>query len=317
MMKTSVALLVCGLALADDAFIKLNDGHTFPRINLGTCCGSNPAVGVQPWLDAGGVGIDTAASYKNSPAIAAAIAGAQADRSKLYLTTKILAGNGDSDADCAADPSVALAAVQEALTLLNTTYLDLVLMHRPCQQAGLQCGIGPRAGRSQVCNQTGPPRFPPVADAQASNAALWRGLVQAQRQGLVRSIGTSNFDAGELAALPEVVPAVNQIQFAVLGWNASTYEYCRANNIAIETFETINGCPFDDQSVVGPAAAKYGKSAVQVCLRWGLQKAGIVATGTGRNASTAPSYSKDDLDIFDFELTAAEMTALDNYQHDH
>ena len=101
-------------------------------------------MGVRPWLQAGGAGVDTAVSYKDSPQIAAQLAAAAANRSALYLTTKILAGNGDHASDCAADPAVALAGVRGALQALNTSYLDLVLMHRPCEQAGLSCDIKAR-----------------------------------------------------------------------------------------------------------------------------------------------------------------------------
>jgi hypothetical protein len=58
---------------------------------------------------------EQAASYKDSPDIAAALAASKTSRSAVYLTTKILAGNGDSASDCAADPNTALDGVRTAL----------------------------------------------------------------------------------------------------------------------------------------------------------------------------------------------------------
>jgi len=296
----------------DPAFVTLNDGHTVPRINLGTCCGSVPTVGVVPWLAAGGCGIDTAVSYKDSPAIATGLAAAGVDRSAVYLTTKILAGNGDAPHDCAVDPEVALLAVKGALLDLNTTYLDLVLMHRPCQQAGLVCEFRIPT-QTQVCNQTAPPRFPAVADPVAANGALWQGLIAAQKQGLVRSIGVSNFGAAEIAALPDVVPAVNQIDHSVMGWDAATVGYCQKAGIVVEAYSTLKGCPFDADATTAPAAA-HNKTTAQVCLRWSVQRAGMVASGTGKDPKTVASYTEENLDIFSFALTDAEMKVLDAYQ---
>eukprot|EP00936_MAST-01D_sp_MAST-1D-sp1_P000607 g607.t1 len=302
-------------ASADGAFITLNDGHAMPRINLGTCCGSQPSVGVVPWLAAGGVGIDTAVSYKDSPDIAAGVATAGVDRSKLFITTKIMAGNGDAPHDCAADPDVALLAVKGALVDLNTSYLDLVLMHRPCQQSGLVCEWR-YPTRTQVCNQTAPPRFPGPADPAAANGKLWQGLIAAQKQGLVRSIGVSNFGAAEIAALPSVVPAVNQIEHSPMGWDASTVASCLAAGIVVEAYSTLKGCPFDADAVKSPAAT-YNKTAAQVCLRWAVQRAGALASGTGSDDKTVRQYTEENLDIFDFKLTDAEMLALDTYQAGH
>jgi diketogulonate reductase-like aldo/keto reductase len=105
------------VALAADPIgknILLNDGYAMPRISLGTCCGSKPSVGVGPWLKAGGVGIDTAVVYKNSPDIAKALVDSGTDRGDVYLTSKVLAGCGDAG-DCAADSNVSMTAVRQML----------------------------------------------------------------------------------------------------------------------------------------------------------------------------------------------------------
>ena len=186
---------------------------------------------------------------------------------------------------------------------------------RPCQQAGLQCGIDAPDGKSLECNQTQPPRFPPVPDATAANAALWRGLIRAQKLGLVKSIGVSNFNKYEIEALPDVVPAVNQIEMSLIGWNKTTVDFCRGKGIAVETFGTFRGCPFGDKTTLGPIASTHNKSVGQVCLRWAIQRSGIAAAGTGSDPNKAPSYSRENLDVFGFALSEVELQRLDNFQN--
>ena len=67
--------------------VTIAPGVQMPRMNLGTCCGSDPAVGVKPWLAAGGVGIDTANDYHDQPKIATAVADLPRDR--YFVTTKV------------------------------------------------------------------------------------------------------------------------------------------------------------------------------------------------------------------------------------
>lgn len=290
-------------------FTLLNDGKMMPRINLGTCCGSNPSVGLRPWLEAGGVGIDNAVVYKDSQAIAKVLADMGINRSKIYLTSKITSGCGKAS-DCAADSSVSYNEVKSILSNLNTTYLDLVLLHRPCQQAGLRCFVNPPK-LTPAC--VGPPAFPAITNPDAANNALWQGLEQAQKEGLVRSIGTSNYNAAELGALKGTVPAVNQCELSIQGYDNATIDYCQSKGIVYEGYSGMRGCPFSDPKLMSIAKA-HGKTEAQVCVRWTLQRTGMLAAGTGKNATTAPVYSKENLDVFDFSLSDSEVVALNNMQ---
>lgn len=151
------------------------------------CCGSDPAVGLPAWFDAGGVGLDTAWDYNNSAAIGGAIRASGRKRTDYFITTKVPAGVGADMADkagagnasdCSTDPMVSLNYVRDSLRQLRLDYVDLVLLHGPCSFA-----------------------HPPVANAKASNNALWQGLEIAKAMGLTRAIGVSNFNATELAEL--------------------------------------------------------------------------------------------------------------------
>lgn len=255
------------------------------RINMGTCCGSD-TTGLPGWLAAGGRGIDTAYDYGKQVS-----GGLQADLAKaieeypgvsredVFITTKIPAGLGLSPQDCrAATVESTVEEVKRNLRELNTSYVDLTLLHAPCRS-----GTG----------------------GTAANAILWKGLEEAHKQGLSRAIGVSNYKVSDLTALlktAEVVPAVNQCGCSVTRHDDSTIAFCQSHNITYEAYDMMKGCPFDDATVKSIASA-YSKTAAQVCLRWALQRDLVVATGTGQDAAQAAEYAKEDLDVYDFELT--------------
>ena len=297
--------------------VTLNSGHAMPIVSLGTCCHSQGAMAVQQWLGIGGVGIDTAIGYGSEVPIAAQLAAIHPppDRSKLFLTTKIHAGAG-KESDCTADPSLALKSVEASLKNLNVEYLDLVLLHRPCEQVEQAC-LWNRAelrGCDQPfgCNCFGPARMNASA-AQAGNAALWVGLQQAVAKGLVRSIGVSNYGAKELAALPGTVPAVNQCEMSIEGADNATLAYCKEKGIYYQSYGAVRGCPFDAPAVLAAAKA-HGVSPAQVCLRWTIEKGAIAAAGVGTNASETAQYARENLGVAGFGLVVEEVAALDRLQ---
>ena len=157
--------------------VMLNDGHSMPVVSLGTCCGQAGDLGVRPWLEAGGEGIDTAIGYGSEDGIAEVLRGMRLapNRSALFITTKIHAGSG-SLSDCSADPGLAVRSVHQSLKNLNVEYIDLVLLHRPCQQVAQNC-LWNRAelrGCSQPfgCNCFGPAAMNESAATAANVPAL-------------------------------------------------------------------------------------------------------------------------------------------------
>jgi len=130
---------------------------------------------------------------------------------------------------------------------------------------------------------------------------------------LTRSIGVSNYDTKDLTAIASVgvKPAVNQCRMTIKSHDDATIAYCKANGIVYEGYDVMKGCPFTDSTVTTIATA-HNVSAAQVCLRWMLEKEVIMATGTGADPQTAAQYAKEDLDIYDFKLSAEEIAQLDN-----
>lgn len=270
--------------------IPISDGVLMPRVNLGTCCGSEVTNAFPNWWASGGRGVDTAFDYgKEVPGgketdLSAAIAKVGAARGDLFLTTKIRAGLDPLHLGplcIGLDADYALKSVKADLAELKVSRVDLVLLHAPC-------------------------------NSDATNAKLWQGMEQALAQNLTRAIGVSNYNKAQLGALLSVAkikPAVNQCQMSMANQEDEMLEYCAHNGIVFEAYAAMRGCPFSNPKVQQIAAAR-GVGVSQVCLRWVLQKGAVMAVGLGKNTTNMLSYAKEDLDVYSFELSDGEMATL-------
>jgi len=301
-MPYGVLLALLSSCAALSTTIEIASGVHMPRINLGTCCGSLPSVGLNPWLDNGGVGIDTAFDYSDQSDIAAILKARNLPRSSIFVTTKIPAGFGQNKSDCDADPHVAINYVNENLRQLGLEYVDLVLLHAPCQKFGTMVPM------------------PLPADPDASNNALWQGLEAVLASGLTRAIGVSNYNRTHLELLKGTTPALNQCEmsltgsFGQVGHDEETISYCNSKNITYESYGALKGCPVND-TTLRSIADTHQVSPIQVCLRWILQRGAVVATGTGADATKVGEYAKSDLEVYDSPtLTDAEMETLNKLQ---
>lgn len=229
---------------------------------------------VGSWLELGGIGIDTALMYFTQADIARVIADRGVDRRKLFITSKI--------PGCMGKP-LAKFFVDQDLKRLNTSYIDLMLVHWP--------GLG--------CKGT------------------WEALEEYQEQGKLRAIGVSNFNAGQLASLLKegrVPPAVNQIEYNVYSHPDDTVAFCKAHNITVEAWSPLgdpartHSSVFTDPAVVSVAQA-HNVSAAQVALRWIVQKGHTLTF-----LSSSKTHQASDADLFSFSLAADEVSKLDALQ---
>lgn len=263
----------------------------FPEILHSHCAPAQ--IGLPSWISAGGVGVDTAFDYGDQATIKKVIAN---HRDSFFITTKVPAGFGQQPGDCDADPSVSIGYLKKDLEQLGVDQVDLVLLHAPCQLF--------RKGK--------------VANATASNNALWQGLKTALDQNLTRAIGVSNYNSDVLGVLVGPVPSVNQCEMSIngsfgqAGHDDKTIAYCQQKGIVYESYGAMKGCPFSDKKTMD-IAASYKKSVAQVCLRWVLDRGAIIASGTGSDPATAPEYAKENLDIFDFSLKKEEIAYLNEF----
>ncbi|HYS70961.1 MAG TPA: aldo/keto reductase [Thermoplasmata archaeon] len=168
-----------------------------------------------------------------------------------------------------------LGACEASLRRLRMEYVDLYLVHWPVPGKRLE---------------------------------TWRAMGRLLKGGKVRSVGVSNYMAHHLAELEDslVKPAVNQIELHPFLHPVDVTEYCRAHEIVVEAYSPLaRGRKLRD-ATVARIAAKHEKSAAQVLIRWGLQH-GFVEIPK----SIRPERIRENADVFDFALTAAEMKELD------
>ena len=168
------------------------------------------------------------------------------------------------------------ASVEESLRKLKTDYLDLVLLHQP---------FGDTFG-------------------------AWRDLVKLYEEGKIRAIGISNFYADrmvEFCEFNDVHPMVNQMERHPLNQNTELQEWEAKYNIVPEAWAPFGegrGGLFENP-VLAEIAAAHDKSTAQVMLRWNLQRGVVVIP-----KSVHRERMEQNLDVFDFELTAEEMAQI-------
>jgi len=250
----------------------LNDGSTLPAIGFGTypLRGEEGVTAVIGALEAGYRLLDTAVNYDNEREVGEAIRRAGVDRDELRVVSK-LPGRHHAYVD-------AIASVHGSLERLGLDYLDLHLIHWPNPSVG---------------------RYP---DA-------WRALVALREQGLIRSIGVSNFSEEHLRRVVDdsgVTPAVNQIELHPYFPQAPMRAVNEALGIRTESWSPLGKrqAPFTEAPVVA-AAEKYGVTPGQVILRWHVELGAIPIP-----KSATPERQRQNLDVFGFSLTEAEVEAI-------
>jgi len=253
--------------------ITLNDGHEIPQLGFGVfqIPPDETAEAVKVALDAGYRHIDTAEMYGNEQGVADGIAAAGLDRADVYITSKL---NNTFH-----EPDAARKAMAGTLEKLGSDYVDLFLIHWP---------LPTLYGGDYV--------------------STWNTMIEFQEAGYARSIGVSNFQVAHLerlAAETDVVPAVNQIELHPYFHNAAVAAYGKEHGIDTEPWSPIAQGRVLGDPVLTEIAAAHGKSTAQVVLRWHIQLGYIVFP-----KSTTPARIRENFDIFDFELTPADMGAI-------
>lgn len=167
-------------------------------------------------------------------------------------------------------------AVEKTLARLDTDYIDLLLIHQPA----------------------------------GNYVAGYRLMEKAYRAGKVRAIGLSNFNMEqikEILAICEVKPAVLQTEVHPCYQEKALKEFLASEGIVIQAWYPLGhrDKALLEESVFAKLAQKYGKSSAQIILRWHIQAGNIVIPG-----SKNPAHIKDNLALFDFELTEEEMSKI-------
>ena len=215
---------------------------------------------------------DCAEFYGNEAAVGSALAAAGAERSELYLASKVWTTTVYEG------PAAVRAQVVRTLADLQTSYLDLICIHWP---------------------------------VPGKHVDAYVELQKLQAEGLVRSLGVSNYaleDYDELVAAPAVTvpPAVNQIEINPFLYRKRTIDFFASQGVKMQSYRTLrDGKAFTNPTIVG-IATKHSKSAAQVLGRWCIQH-GFIAIPK----SVKAERMEENMAVFDFELDAEDMAALD------
>jgi len=254
--------------------ITLNQGGVIPQLGFGVFK-VDPAVTqqtVEAALAAGYRHIDTATGYNNESEVGAALKAAGLPREQVWVTTKLR-----NDHHAAGDVR---GAMERSLMMLGLDYVDLYLIHWPMPKLGLY-------------------------------VATWQQLEQFKAEGLARNVGVANFQVAHLEALAErsgLVPALDQVELHPLFQQRELRSYLDRHGIAVEAWGPLGQGRFalDGLPAIADAARAHGKTPAQVILRWHLQSGFIVIP-----KAVDPAHMADNIAIFDFTLTPAEMAAID------
>jgi 2,5-diketo-D-gluconate reductase A len=253
--------------------VTLNNGRTIPQFGFGVfqIRPEDTVKAVATALEAGYRHIDTAEMYGNEKQVGTAIAESGLDRADVFVTSKL--NNGFHR------PDDARRAFADSLDALGFDYLDLFLIHWP---------LPTRYGGDYV--------------------STWRTLEEFYHDGRARSIGVSNFQPHHLRRLhgeSEITPAVNQIECHPYLTQDDVRAFCAQYQIAIEAWSPLaQGLVLDDPTIVSIAKA-VGKAPAQVVLRWHIERGDVVFP-----KSVTPSRVRENIDIFDFELSGEDVEAI-------
>ena len=250
----------------------LNDGTVLPAIGFGTypLTGEDGVVAITSAIEAGYRLLDTAVNYENEREVGEAVRRSGVPRGELMVTSKIPGRHhGYHDA---------VASTKESLERLGTDYLDLHLIHWP----------NPSVGKY---------------------VEAWRALVALREEGLVRSIGVSNFTEEHLRRIIDdtgVTPAVNQIEMHPYFPQVRMREVHERLGIRTEAWSPMGKrqAPFSEPPVAD-AAQRHGVTAGQVIVRWHLQLGSLPIP-----KSATPERQRQNLDVEGFTLTDDEVEAI-------
>lgn len=220
-------------------------------------------------------------------AVRAAMFGGAVTRSELFLQTKFTSRPGQDQRlpyDPGADVSTQVRqSFASSLEHLGTDYVDSYLLHGPTYRTGLT----------------------------SEDWAVWRAMESLHREKKTRLIGVSNVSLEQLASIhrdAEVKPAFVQNRcYASTGWDREVRGFCERNGAVYQGFSLLTANPrVLDSPAVGRAVQRLGRSPEQIIFRFAIELGILPLTGT-----TSEEHMKEDLEIFDFELTMAEMEAIE------
>ncbi|WP_199170317.1 aldo/keto reductase [Sporosarcina sp. P19] len=255
--------------------MRLNDGTSLPSIGFGTVKvkGAQGVVSTLTAIEAGYRLIDTSTNYNNEGMVGEAVRRSSVPREELMISSKLPGASHDYER--------AILMIQESLYRIGIDYFDKYLIHWPLPK-------------------------------QDQYVEAWKALVDAQKFGLIKTIGVSNFLPEHLERIIEetgVTPATNQIERHPYFNNNELVEYNKSRGIVTEAWSPLGrelNDVLENETIVS-IAKKYNKEPAQIIIRWNIQNDILTVVKSSNYA-----HQKANLTVFDFELTEEDMRQIDS-----
>mmetsp|Transcript_7634 Transcript_7634/g.17533 ORF Transcript_7634/g.17533 Transcript_7634/m.17533 type:complete len:305 (-) Transcript_7634:358-1272(-) len=266
--------LATPLSPLTDPVVRASNGMLVPQLAFGLYKVPATDEGVTTILQAIQSGyrhFDTASYYGNEHTLGEAIAKSGISRWEFFVCSKVW-----NDAQKEGRQAVRVS-VEKTLRLLNSDYIDLLLIHWPVPGCFVE---------------------------------TYKELEVLLREGKIRGIGLSNFSVEEYEELVSsgisIAPIVNQFEVSPAMYRAGTVEYFQDRQIIVSASKSLHRGSSFEKTSVSEISQNHGVSPAQVMLRWGLQKGLVVVAKT-----STKSRMTENRDIFNFCLSEDEMGRLD------
>ena len=263
----------------------LNNGIEIPKLGLGTWLinGEKVTQAVKEAIKLGYKHIDTAEAYSNEVEVGIGIKESVIPRKEIFLTTKLAAE--------AKDYETAKKCIEESLNKLDCDYIDLMIIHSPQPWEYVN--------KSENRYEQG-------------NLEAWKALEEYYKAGKIKAIGVSNFQINDLKNIlenAEIKPAVNQILCHISNTPLELINFCKDNNILVESYSPIAHGEILNNEKIKNIAKKYNVSVAQLCIKYTIQ----LGTVSLPKASTREHIEQNSK--LDFIISNEDMEILKNIEH--